>query len=107
MQVLQVQTTFDNRQDADRVGLLLVEKRLAACAQICGPIKSVYRWQGKIETADEWLCLINTTPDRYAQVERAISEAHPYETPEILALPAAAGGSAYLHWVRAETEPAA
>lgn len=107
MQVIQVQTTFSNREDADRVGLLLVEQRLAACVQICGPIRSVYRWQGKIETAEEWLCLLKTPQDRYPQVERALIEAHPYETPEIIALPVAAGSSTYLDWVRAETAPAA
>ncbi|MBN1458781.1 MAG: divalent-cation tolerance protein CutA, partial [Armatimonadetes bacterium] len=69
MQVVQVQTTFDNREDAERIGLLLVERRLAACVQICGPIKSIYRWQGNIETAEEWLCLVKTTQDRYPQVE--------------------------------------
>lgn len=100
---IQVQTTFQRQIDAERLATALVERRLAACVQIIGPIQSTYRWQGKVETAEEWLCLIKTRRERHDEVERAIVELHPYQTPEIIAVPIAAGSPAYLDWVAAET----
>ncbi|MEN6404996.1 MAG: divalent-cation tolerance protein CutA [Thermoguttaceae bacterium] len=92
-------TTVERRDDARRIAQALVEKRLAACVQLVGPIESVYRWQGKIETTQEWQCRAKTRRDRYDAVERAIREIHPYEVPEILAFPVVAGSADYLAWL--------
>ncbi len=77
--------------------------RLAACVQVLGPITSTYRWQGKIETGSEWLCVVKSREERYDELERAIRSLHPYEVPEILATPVTAGNPAYLAWLEAET----
>ena len=73
-------------------------------AQIVGPIISTYRWQGKIETDEEWQCWAKTRGELFARVEEAIRRIHPYEVPEILAIPVVAGSAGYLAWLDAETE---
>ena len=73
-------------------------------AQIVGPIRSTYRWQGKIESDEEWQCWCKTRGELYARVEEAIRALHPYEVPEILAVPVVAGSERYLAWLDAETE---
>lgn len=100
---LQVMTTVARKDDAERIARALVEDRLAACVQILGPITSLYRWQGAPETSEEWLCLIKSRQERYAQIEEAIRRLHPYEVPEILAVPVVAGSGDYLAWLEAET----
>ena len=97
---LQVSTTVSSREEAERMAQGLVDSKLAACAQIVGPIESIYRWKGAVERESEWLCLIKTTEAGYGEVERAILEVHPYETPEIVALSIVAGSAAYLFWLR-------
>ena len=99
---IQVMTATDKREDAERIARSLVENRLASCVQIVGPVTSIYRWKGRIETAGEWLCLIKSDRDRYGAVEAAIRSLHPYETPEIIALPVTAGSRDYLDWLRGE-----
>ncbi len=99
---IQVTTTTEKREDADRIARTLVERGLAACVQIVGPITSVYRWKGKIETAGEWLCLIKSRAESYGAVEETIRSLHPYEVPEIIAAPVAAGSRDYLGWLRDE-----
>ena len=96
---IQVSTTTAKRADADRIAKAIVEKRLAACAQVLGPITSTYWWKGRIEVAREWLCLIKTEARRFRQVEKAIKELHPYETPEIVAVPIVRGSKDYLGWI--------
>ena len=96
---IQVMTTTEKREDAERIARRLVETRLAGCVQIVGPITSIYRWQGKIETAGEWLCLIKSRSTCYGAIEEAVRSLHPYETPEIIALPVEAGSSDYLAWL--------
>lgn len=81
----------------------LVDARLAACVNILSPCHSVYRWQGAVETADEVPLLIKTSRERYAALEAAIRQQHPYELPEVIALPVAQGLPEYLSWVAAET----
>jgi periplasmic divalent cation tolerance protein len=71
--------------------------------QIVGPITSTYRWQGKIETSEEWQCWAKSRGELYAQIEQAIRRLHPYEVPEILAVPVVAGSDSYLKWLREET----
>jgi periplasmic divalent cation tolerance protein len=96
---IQVMTATETREDAERIARALVEARLAGCVQILGPVTSVYRWKGKIETAGEWLCLIKSREDLYGAVEGAIRSLHPYETPEIIALPMTTGSRDYLDWL--------
>ena len=101
---IQVITTTETKADAQAIARALVEKRLAACVQIIGPITSTYWWQGEIETAEEWLCLIKSRRDLYEALEEAIQEVHPYEVPEILAVPVVAGGRDYLEWLDGELQ---
>jgi periplasmic divalent cation tolerance protein len=100
---IQVMTAIGSKEDAQKVANAIVEQRLAACVQIIGPITSTYWWQGAIETAEEWVCLIKTRQDLYERVEQAIRENHPYDEPEILALPVLAGSKSYLQWIVSET----
>ena len=96
-------TACGSTEEADRIAAALVEERLAACVQIL-PMRSVYRWDGRIERAEEWQLQIKTE-DRLANaVEARIKALHGYDLPEILALPVAAGSAAYLGWVHAETD---
>jgi periplasmic divalent cation tolerance protein len=96
---IQVTTTTETKEQADKIAQHLVETKLAACVQITGPIKSIYRWKGKVETTDEWLCLIKTRAILYRKVEAAIRKLHSYETPEIIALPIVKGSKEYLNWL--------
>jgi periplasmic divalent cation tolerance protein len=96
---LQITTTTDSGPAAERIANELVTRRLAGCVQILGPMQSVYRWQEKVERAEEWLLLIKTSHDRYEAVETAIRELHTYECPEIIATPITAGSTAYLAWL--------
>ena len=100
---IQIAATAGNRDEADRIATTLVDRRLAACVQIVGPIRSVYRWQGQIEHSEEWLCQIKTTRERYDAVEEAIREIHSYDCPEIIATPIVAGSAAYLQWLAEQT----
>jgi periplasmic divalent cation tolerance protein len=100
---IQVFTTVDSQAAARAIARAVVERRAAACAQIVGPIESTYWWSGEIETAQEWLCILKSTERLYPSLEAAIRQSHPYDTPEILAMPVSAGLSAYLDWLRAET----
>lgn len=101
---IQVVTTTEHREEAERIARELVERRLAACVQIVGPIGSTYRWQGKIETAEEWQCWAKSRRDRYDQIEQAIRQLHPYEVPEILAMPVLAGSASYLAWLEEQVK---
>ena len=103
---IQVSVTTETRENAEQISQALVESRLAACVQIVGPITSRYHWQGSIETAEEYLCLIKTRKELYDQLESAILDLHPYEVPEIIALPIVAASKNYLDWLMSETESA-
>jgi periplasmic divalent cation tolerance protein len=94
-----VLTTVEKAEDGQRLAHLLVERELAACVQILPPMTSVYRWQGKIERANETLLLIKTTRAAYDGLETAIKENHSYATPEIIVLPVEAGLKEYLDWL--------
>jgi periplasmic divalent cation tolerance protein len=95
----QVLTTVGSEEEARRLAEALVERRLAACVQVVGPITSRYRWRGEIEEAREWQCLAKTESARYPQLEAAIRELHSYEQPEIVALPILEGSAGYLSWI--------
>jgi periplasmic divalent cation tolerance protein len=97
---VQILTTTEAKDDANAIARTLVEERLAACVQVIGPITSTYRWNDEIETAEEWLCLIKTSSQRYAEVEERIRAVHPYDVPEILAIPVVAGNPGYLDWLQ-------
>ena len=99
---IQVMTTVEHKADAEKIARYLVEKKIAACVQILGPLTSCYRWQGKLESAQEYLCLIKSRQDLFPDLEAAIKDQHPYEVPEILATPISTGGRDYLHWLAAE-----
>jgi periplasmic divalent cation tolerance protein len=101
-QFLLVTTTVAERAEAERIARALVERRLAACVQIAGPVSSTYWWQGKIETAEEWVCIAKTRDDKFAELEKAVREIHPYEVPEIIAMPVAEIGKAYRKWMDGE-----
>jgi len=96
---LQVVTMIDSEEAAERISAALVERRLAACVQVLGPIASTYRWQDKIESAREWMCVAKTAAARYDELEAAIRELHTYDEPEIVATPIVAGSAGYLDWV--------
>ena len=91
--------TAANSEEATRLAEMLVERRLAACVQILPEMESVYRWQGKIERQKEVLLIAKTTSSRFEELERKVRAIHSYETPEIVALPLAAGSPAYLEWL--------
>jgi periplasmic divalent cation tolerance protein len=99
MEFIQITVAAANRDEAGRIAHALVERRLAGCVQVVGPISSTYRWEGAIEHAEEWLCLIKTSADQFAAVEAAMRELHSYECPEIIATPITAGSAAYLAWL--------
>lgn len=103
-QTLLVLSNLPDAPSAQALARMLVQQRLAACVNILPAVQSVYRWQGAIEEATETTVLIKTTPARYAELEAAIRGEHPYEVPEIIALPVAAGLPAYLDWVVSETK---
>jgi periplasmic divalent cation tolerance protein len=104
MNTLLVLTHLPNRESAEALARALLERRLAACVNILPPCRSLYRWKGAVETADETPLLVKTTEARYAALEAAIREGHPYELPDIVALPVTAGLPDYLAWVAAETQ---
>ena len=99
---LLVVTTTEHQQDADKLAAMAAEKRLSACAQVEGPITSVYRWEDKIETATEWKCSFKTSKKIYTALEQAIKKHHPYDTPEILAFAVEDGSQEYLKWLAEE-----
>jgi len=100
---LLVFTTLPDAAAARRLARLLVDRRLAACASVLPACTSVYRWKGAVEEAGEVPLMIKTTAARYADLEAAIGAEHPYELPEIVAVPVQRGLSAYLDWIAAET----
>jgi periplasmic divalent cation tolerance protein len=99
---IQVFTTTEKKEDAEKIAKVLVEKRLAGCIQIVGPIVSTYWWKGNLETAGEWLCFIKSKKTLYDELEKAIKEVHPYEAPEIIAVPIISGSKDYLGWLNNE-----
>lgn len=96
---IQVFTAVEKKEDAERIANALLEKRLAGCVQITGPVSSTYWWKDKLEKAQEWLCFIKTSRSLYGELEKTIKETHPYETPEIIAVPIVAGSKDYLDWL--------
>ena len=105
MSALLVLTNLPDRAAAERLAERLIVERVAACVNILAPCRSVYRWQSAIERAEEHPLLIKTTAERYDALEQAIRAAHPYELPEVIAVPIERGLAPYLDWVKSETRP--
>ncbi|MBT2209555.1 divalent-cation tolerance protein CutA [Actinomadura sp. NEAU-AAG7] len=102
---VQVTTTTDSRPEAAELAKSAVAERLAACAQLVGPVASTYWWEGEIESAEEWMVVFKTTADRFDELASLITDGHSYDTPEIIATPVVAGSMDYLAWVAEQTEP--
>jgi periplasmic divalent cation tolerance protein len=95
--------TVPDPECGERIARALLDERLAACVNRIGPIHSLYRWEGKVEAADEHLLVIKTRGGLRARIETAVAKLHPYEVPEVVALPIAGGSARYLAWIAAET----
>ena len=104
MAALLVITNLPDRAAAERLADLVIARNLAACVNLLAPCRSVYRWKGAVQHDEEHPMLIKTTRERYGALEQALREGHPYELPEIIAVPIERGLPAYLDWVAAETK---
>jgi len=101
----QVSTTTESEIAAGKIAATLVEERLAACAQVLGPLRSVYRWEGAVTHATEWLCIAKTAEARLSALMARIRALHSYQLPEIVATPISTGDPGYLDWLRQESTP--
>lgn len=100
-----VLTTAGSQEEAQKIAHALVERKLAACVNIVPHIESVYRWQGKVESATEWLLVVKTTAEAFPSVRDAIKELHSYDLPECVMLEIADGSEAYLGWIGENVKP--
>jgi periplasmic divalent cation tolerance protein len=101
--VFVVLTTCDSKRAAEKLANLAVRKKLSACGQVHGPIKSIYRWAGKVETVEEWMVYFKTSASRYRKLEAVLRENHPYDVPEIIALPVEKASEDYFNWIMMST----
>jgi periplasmic divalent cation tolerance protein len=99
-----VLVTCGSEDEAIKIANALVEEHLAACVNLIAPIRSIYRWEGKIWDEKEWLLVIKTQKDRFKELEKEVKTLHSYSVPEIISLPIVEGSSAYLNWIRENTE---
>ena len=99
-----VLTTTGSQEEARKIARALVDRRLAACVNIIPQVESIYRWQGKVEDAHEWLLVIKTTGNAFERVRDAIRELHSYDLPECISFSVENGGSAYLDWISESVE---
>ena len=102
-EIIYITTTADTAEIAKGIGRHLVEARLVSCAQILGPMTSIYRWKGKIEETGEWLLLMKSRKSLYKEIEKEIRRLHPYELPQIVGVPIEAALAGYAQWVVDET----
>lgn len=101
--VFQVESTVDSHEEAQALAAALVERRLAACVQVVGPIRSTFWWEGRVQDAEEFLLLCKVPGERLGEAIELIEELHSYDVPEVLAFEVADGSRSYLDWVAAET----
>lgn len=99
---IQIFITVNSMEKAREIAETLIEKRLAGCIQIGGPITSIYRWQGRIMEDQEWLLIAKSDSAHFIELSNEVKRIHPYEVPEILALPVVEGNSSYLNWLKGE-----
>ena len=99
---IQIATTTATKDEAQQIASVLIDQRLVACAQVSGPLVSVYHWQGKVDTSDEWLCTVKTRETLFDRVSIAIRAVHSYQCPEIVATPIIAASPDYLAWMERE-----
>ncbi len=99
-----VSTTTASREDAEKIGFKITEKKLSACSQVEGPITSVYWWKEKLEKEEEWRCTFKTAKRLFPEIEKEIKRSHPYETPEIIATEIVDGSAEYLDWLRSQID---
>jgi periplasmic divalent cation tolerance protein len=92
-------STAGSKQEAQEIARELVERKLAACVNVAGPITSTYWWQGNVEISDEWLLIIKTSAEQFVSVSRMIKELHSYEVPECIAVEITEGSKEYLEWM--------
>jgi periplasmic divalent cation tolerance protein len=104
---VQVMTTVGSAEDAEALARSIVDARLAACVQVVGPIRSVYRWQGEVCAETEWRCEAKTTRQRMDALIEHVRVNHSYDLPEIVAVPVEGGDSGYLDWVAEQSSPQA
>ncbi len=104
VEYIQVSTTVEKKEDAETIARTLVEIRAAACAHVIGPMRSIYWWKGKVEASTEWLCMMKTRKELYGDLEAGLKAVHPYEVPEIVAVPLVTGSEQYLRWIDEETK---
>ena len=102
---LEVTTMVPSQDVASAIAMALIERQLAGCVQITGPVTSIYRWEGEIETAKEYRLTIKTTQAAYGSMLAAILELHPYDVPEVLALSISDGHADYLEWLDKHVGP--
>jgi periplasmic divalent cation tolerance protein len=103
-EAIQVVTTTAEKKDADALALAILERRLGACVQLSGPIESRYWWNNRIESASEWTVTIKTRRDLYKPLEKLLLELHPYDQPEIIALPIVEVSAGYLKWLNEQVK---
>ena len=95
--------TASSNEEAEKLGRMIVESRLAACANLVSGVRSIFRWDNQVSVENECLMIIKTTQERYSELETVIRQHHSYAVPEIIALPVVAGSATYLDWIRSET----
>jgi periplasmic divalent cation tolerance protein len=100
---VEVTVTAASAEEAERLASMAVERRLAACAQVSGPVTSTYWWEGTLSTATEWVCVYKTVVRRVAALTSAVRSAHSYDVPEVVVSPITGGDEDYLAWLDAET----
>lgn len=101
---IMVLVTTSTQEEAERIGRMLVEAKLAACANVVSGVRSIFRWENNISVEQESLMIIKTTRNRFAELESMVRQEHSYSVPEIVAFPVVAGSESYLNWVRSETD---
>lgn len=102
---VRVETTTDDRDEAENIARSVIASRLAACAQVSGPITSFYRWEGAVQSDEEWTVVMKTAGDRLTALTAHLIDAHSYDVPEIIAVPIEGGNPGYLDWLVDETRP--
>jgi periplasmic divalent cation tolerance protein len=105
MEIMVVLSTFPHIESARQIGAALVGARLAACVNLCPGVESIYRWKGEVESAAEVLAVIKTTRAGFEALRTKLLELHPYEVPEIIALPVTSALEAYVAWLGAAVSP--